>query len=86
MQGGGVPGWSPGDRALQEPAGGLALLVACLTLPFGNPPGRLALLVACRHCLSLTFLPPIPPAPFPGGEGGDQKFISPGASPPAPLH
>ena len=32
------------------------------------------------------FLAPIPPAPFPSGEGGDQKFISPGASPPAPLH
>ena len=48
MQGGGVPGWSPGDRALQEPAGGLALLVACLTLPFGNPPGRLAFFVAYR--------------------------------------
>ena len=33
-----------------------------------------------------SFLPPIPPSPFPGGEGGDPKFISPGASPPAPLH
>ncbi len=33
-----------------------------------------------------SFLPPIPPAPFPGGEGGAPKFISPGASPPAPLH
>ena len=25
-----------------------------------------------------SFLPPIPPAPFPGGEGGAPKFISPG--------
>ena len=33
-----------------------------------------------------SFLPPIPPTPFPGGEGGAPKFISPGASPPAPLH
>ena len=33
-----------------------------------------------------SFLPPIPPSPFPGGEGGAPKFISPGASPPAPLH
>ena len=32
------------------------------------------------------FLAPYPPSPFPGGEGGAQKFISPGASPPAPLH
>ena len=31
------------------------------------------------------FLPPISPTPFPGGEGGNYKFISPGASPPAPL-
>ena len=32
------------------------------------------------------FTAPIPPTPFPSGEGGDHKFISPGASPPAPLH
>ena len=32
------------------------------------------------------FVSPYPPAPFPGGEGGDYKFISPGASPPAPRH
>ena len=47
--------------------------------------------VACPLCRRLTlpfvfFLAPIPPAPFPSGEGGDQKFILPGASPPAPLH
>ena len=47
--------------------------------------------VACPLCRRLTlpfvfFLAPIPPAPFPSGEGGDQKFISPGASPPAPRH
>ena len=35
--------------------------------------------------LPLVCLPaPIPPAPFPHGEGGDPKFISPGAPPPAP--
>ena len=32
------------------------------------------------------FSAPYPPAPFPDGEGGAPKFISPGASPPAPLH
>ena len=32
------------------------------------------------------FLAPIPPTPFPGGEGGDYKFILPGAPPPAPRH
>ena len=46
---------------------------------------------ACLVCRLPTmplvyFLSPIPPAPFPSGEGGDHKFISPGASPPAPLH
>ena len=46
---------------------------------------------ACLLCHPPTlplpsFLPPIPPAPFPDGEGGAPKFISPGASPPAPLH
>ena len=47
--------------------------------------GGLAFLLACPPRLWFTFLPPIPPTPFPGGEGGDYKFISPGASPPAPL-
>ena len=32
--------------------------------------GRRAFLVAGFHCLPLAFLPPIPPTPFPGGEGG----------------
>ena len=46
---------------------------ACL---FGRPP-----------TLPLVyFAAPIPPTPFPSGEGGDSKFISPGASPPAPRH
>ena len=40
----------------------------------------------CLPLPSPSFLPPIPPTPFPGGEGGAPKFISPGASPPAPLH
>ena len=35
---------------------------------------------------SLLCFPLSPPAPFPGGEGGDYKFLSPGASPPAPRH
>ena len=32
------------------------------------------------------FLAPIPPTPFPSGEGGDYKLILPGAPPPAPRH
>ena len=44
---------------------------------------------ACLLCrlptLPLACFPaPYPPSPFPAGEGGDSKFISPGAPPPAP--
>ena len=73
--GGGLPGWSPADRAIPESTGG--------GLPFGLP---------AAPDFSLLFCPPSPkgkdrpPAPFPSGEGGDYKFILPGASPPAPLH
>ena len=38
------------------------------------PGGRLAFLLACLPCLWFTFLPPIPPTPFPAGEGGESKF------------
>ncbi len=46
---------------------------------------------ACLFCRPPTvpfacFPAPYPPPPFPGGEGGAPKFISPGSSPPAPLH
>ena len=34
-----------------------------------------ALFVACLPCLWFLILPPIPPAPFPGGEGGDQGYF-----------
>ena len=44
-------------------------------LPFRHPQGGLAFLLACQPCLWFTFLPPIPPTPFPGGEGGDQGFF-----------
>ena len=62
-------------------------------LRWSSPPGQieqvprgLAFFAACLPCLQCIFLPPIPPTPFPGGEGGDSKFISPGAEPPAPRH
>ncbi len=32
-------------------------------------------------CLPYIFLPPIPPTPFPGGEGGDYCYLLQGASP-----
>ncbi len=53
-----------------------------LTLPLWCSQGWLAFLVACLPCLWFAFLPPIPPAPFPGGEGGDSKIILPGATAP----
>ncbi len=34
----------------------------------------------------VCFSAPIPPTPFPSGEGGGYKLILPGASPPAPRH
>ena len=90
-----LPLWCPAGglppAALARPAavvpGGVAQegrSPADLAIP--APAGGLAFFVACQPCLWFTFLPPIPPTPFPGGEGGDYKFISPGASPPAPLH
>ena len=48
------------------------------------PRGGLIFRLACRPCLELTFLPPSPYPPS-RREGGVSKFISPGASPPAPL-
>ena len=63
-----------------------------LTVPFRNPQGGgLPFGLPAAPDFSLLFCPPSPkgkdrpPAPFPSGEGGDSKFISPGASPPAPL-
>ena len=42
-------------------------------MPFWSP--------ACPFTLA-CFYAPIPPAPFPSGEGGDSKYISPGATAP----
>ena len=49
-----------------------------------SPP--LSPVVACLLCrlptpLQFIFLPPIPPPPFPGGEGGDQGYFMQGAAP-----
>ena len=38
-------------------------------------------MVAGFACRISGFLPPIPPTPFPGGEGGDQSYFMQGASP-----
>ena len=37
--------------------------------------GVLAFFAACPPCLCFAFLPPIPPTPFPGGEGGDFRLF-----------
>ena len=55
--------------------------------------GGLAFLLACQPRLWFSFLPPIPPTPFPSGEGGDFLFsyargcapCIPGIRPPAAL-
>ena len=54
----------------------------------GKPRARRVACLSCRlPTLTLVcFFAPIPPTPFPSGEGGDYRFILPGASPPAPLH
>ena len=52
------------------------------TLPCRNPAGGLPFWSpSCPFTLAY-FLAPIPPTPFPSGEGGDSKFISPGATAP----
>ena len=89
-------GFAPGTPALNRlrHLQNLPLLYPAGACPAGHPPdsaaavpgGGLTFFVASLPRPQLAFLPPIPPAPFPGGEGGDQKFISPGAKPPAPLH
>ncbi len=57
-------------------------------LRWSSPPGQieqvprwLAFFVARRSHLSLAFLPPIPPAPFPGGEGETLGYFMQGAAP-----
>ena len=68
-----------------EMLGGVPCAAPATLATVGNQ-GEFAFFAACQPCLSLAFLPPIPPTPFPSGEGGAPKFIPPGASPPAPLH
>ena len=70
---GGLPCLPPADPAFPEAAGG--------AWRFWSPASPAFSFIFCPH----------PPARarralFPSGEGGDSKFISPGASPPAPLH
>ncbi len=64
--------------------------LAGLTSRCGTRREGLPCLSPADPALNFLFLPPIPPtrarrALFPGGEGGDFYFISPGATAPAPL-
>ena len=68
-------GFAPGTPALNR-------LRHLQTLPEQVYGGGLTFFAACLPCLWFTFLPPIPPTPFPGGEGGEYYFISPGATAP----
>ena len=74
---------SPGATAPGTPATGwdAALAEPAVQETEGGRRGFGRLLTLPLVC----FPAPIPPAPFPSGEGGAQKFISPGAPPPAPL-
>ena len=68
----------------RHPAGGVPpALVARPAIAV--PDGGLPSLPPAYFFVSLLFCPH-PPTPFPSGEGGDYKFISPGAPPPAPRH
>ena len=70
---GGLASALPARRASAVPGGGRACFVACLPCHCGARGG------ACPLCRLLTlpldfFSAPIPPPPFPGGEGGDFLF------------
>ena len=63
-----------------------------LDLPLWKHQWGLASRGTCYPCLWFAFLPPIPPPPFPGGEGGAQRLFRrglrprhPGIRPPAAL-
>ena len=68
--------------------GGCFVLVGGWVLPPLYPAGGVPALSPPCPAFSLLPCPPspkgkdIPPTPFPGGEGGDPKFISPGATAP----
>ena len=85
-----IPGLKPGGTGEGgEPRtrrGGLPLRCRLTLPPLWYPAGGLPFLSPVCPAFSLLFCPHPPPTPFPSGEGGDYKFILPGASPPAPLH
>ena len=78
------PGAALAEPAVQETEGGAQGGGRLPTLPLWYPAGGLAFFVARLPFYFSLFPAPIPPTPFPSGEGGAQKFISPGAPPPAP--
>ena len=75
----------PARPAVGAPGGGACPAGRRLTVPFRNPQGGLPFGLPAAPDFSLLFCPH-PPSPPSRREGGDYKFILPGASPPAPLH
>ena len=80
-----IPGVEPGrhrsrgaNRAL---AGGCPALPTCLAAAVPSGGACLSCRLPTYPAFSLFFCPPIPPSPFPGGEGGDQSYFMQGASP-----
>ena len=78
---GGLPRRCLLGECQRYPAGGAGGAVACRPCRCGVRRG------ACLLCRLPTlplayFSAPIPPAPFPSGEGGDFRFILPGAAAP----
>ena len=71
---GACPGWLPADLSAVVPGGGLALFATCRPCRSGTRRG--ACLSPRLPTLPLAcFLSPIPPTPFPGGEGGALRLF-----------
>ena len=81
----GTPGAEPARHLLSLPlwcSQGAEPQRHWLALPLWKPQWGLALFVACCPLPLPSFLPPIPPAPFPGGEGGGLRlFYARGSAP-----
>ena len=54
---------------------GACLFGCLLTLPFRNPQGGACLFGRLLSLPSVCFLSPIPPTPFPSGEGGESRLF-----------
>ena len=78
---GGLPQRCRLGECQRYPAGGAGGAVACRPCRCGVRRGGLPALSPAYAAFSFAFVP-IPPPPFPSGEGGDYRFILPGAAAP----